>query len=133
MWTRQSRGRMAEIARRTRRYPTDPTDEEWRRIEPRLAEVSGRGRKPTTDPREVWPLSCLGVFGSWARHEQRDTSDLDLLVDFDQPIGFELIALEDEIERRLGLPVDLVLRDSLRRRIGRQILDEMQPVWRPAG
>jgi predicted nucleotidyltransferase len=75
-----------------------------------------------------WPISYLGVFGSWARHEQRDASDLDLLVNFDQPVGFELVAFKDEIERRLGLPVDLVMRGSLRRRIGRQILDEVQPV-----
>lgn len=80
-----------------------------------------------------WPVSYLGVFGSWVRHEQREASDLDLLVDFDQPVGFELVAFKDEIERRLGLPVDLVMRGSLRRRIGRQILEEVQPVWRPAG
>lgn len=53
MWTRESRGRMAEIARKTRRYPTDLTDAEWQRIEPLLPEVARRGRKPTTDLREV--------------------------------------------------------------------------------
>ncbi|MGE3743994.1 MAG: IS5 family transposase [Geminicoccaceae bacterium] len=53
MWTRESRGRMAEIARRTRRYPTDLTDEEWRRIGPLLPKVARRGRKPKTDLREV--------------------------------------------------------------------------------
>ena len=78
--------------------------------------------------RARWPVSYLGVFGSWVRREQRDGSDLDLLVDFDGPIGFELVAFKDELERRLDLPVDLVMRGSLRRRIGRQILDEVQPV-----
>lgn len=53
MWTRESRGRMAEIARRTQRYPTDLTDEEWQRIEPLLPTMPRRGRKPTTDMREV--------------------------------------------------------------------------------
>ena len=75
-----------------------------------------------------WPLSYLGVFGSWARREHRAESDLDLLVDLDRPIGFEIVALKDELERRLGLRVDLVMRGSLRRRIGRRILDEVQPV-----
>lgn len=75
-----------------------------------------------------WPLSYLGVFGSWVRREQGRDSDLDLLVDFDRPVGFELVALKDELERRLGLPVDLVMRRSLRRRIGRRILDEVQPI-----
>ena len=68
------------------------------------------------------------MFGSWARQEQGKDSDLDLLVDFDRPVGLEIVALKDEIEHRLGLPVDLVMRGSLRRRIGRHILDEVQPV-----
>ena len=34
MWTRDSRGRMAEIARKTKRYPSDLTEEDWERIEP---------------------------------------------------------------------------------------------------
>ena len=75
-----------------------------------------------------WPLSYLGLFGSWVRREQGAESDLDLLVDFDRPVGFEFVALKDELERRLGLPLDLVMRGSLRRRIGRRILDEVEPV-----
>lgn len=93
-----------------------------------LAEIKGALRAMLPELKERWPLSYLGVFGSWARHEQSGDSDLDLLVDFDRPIGFELVALKDELERRLGLPVDLVMRGSLRRRIGRRILDEVQPV-----
>jgi putative transposase len=34
MWTPATRGRMAEIEKKTKRYPTDLTDEEWARIEP---------------------------------------------------------------------------------------------------
>ena len=69
---------------------------------------------------------CVRLLG--AAGAARSGSDLDLLVDFDRPIGFEIVALKDELERRLGLPVDLVMRRSLRRRIGRRILDEVQPV-----
>ncbi|WP_407925593.1 transposase, partial [Geminicoccus flavidas] len=35
---------MAELARKTKRYPTDLTDEEWRRIQPLLPAVPKRGR-----------------------------------------------------------------------------------------
>ena len=91
-------------------------------------EIKAALRAMLPELRARWPVSYLGVFGSWVRREQRDGSDLDLLVDFDGPIGFELVALKDEIEGRLGMPVDLVMRGSLRRRIGRQILDEVQPV-----
>ncbi len=53
MWTQASRGRMAEIARKTKRYPTDLTDEEWERIRALLPKAPRRGRKPKTDMREV--------------------------------------------------------------------------------
>jgi putative transposase len=53
MWTRENRGRMAEIARRTKRYPTDLTDEEWERIKPLLPKAPKRGRKISVDLREM--------------------------------------------------------------------------------
>lgn len=53
MWTRASRGRMAEFEKRFKRYPTDLTDEEWLFIQPFQPPVPKRGRKPTTDLRDV--------------------------------------------------------------------------------
>lgn len=44
---------MAAIERKTKRYPTDLTDEEWARIEPLLPRPARRGRKPWVDLREV--------------------------------------------------------------------------------
>ena len=44
---------MAAIARKTKRYPTDLTDEDWTRIAPRLPQPAKRGRKPEVDLREV--------------------------------------------------------------------------------
>jgi putative transposase len=44
---------MAELGRKTKRYPSDLTDEEWARIEPMLPKPSRRGRKPEVDLREV--------------------------------------------------------------------------------
>ena len=53
MWTESTRRRMASIERKTKRYPSDLTDEEWAQIEPLLPPPSGRGRKRETDLREV--------------------------------------------------------------------------------
>lgn len=53
MWTSESRGRMARIAAKTKRYPSDLTDEEWAVAEPLLPHPAKRGRKRTTDLREV--------------------------------------------------------------------------------
>jgi putative transposase len=44
---------MAAIEKKTKRYPTDLTDEEWERVEPFLPLPAGRGRKPSVDAREV--------------------------------------------------------------------------------
>jgi len=53
MWTRETRGRVAAIERKTKRYPTDLTDEEWARIAPLLPKPAKRGRKRDVDLREV--------------------------------------------------------------------------------
>jgi transposase len=53
MWTESTRGRMAVIAKKTKRYPSDLTEEEWSRIEPLLPQPAKRGRKRTIDLREV--------------------------------------------------------------------------------
>ena len=53
MWTPATPGRMAEIEKKTKRYPTDLTDEEWARIEPFLPGAAKSGRPARTDLREV--------------------------------------------------------------------------------
>lgn len=53
MWTEQSRGRMAKIARKTKRYPSDLTDEEWEQIAPLMPKPGRRGRPREVDFREV--------------------------------------------------------------------------------
>lgn len=58
-------------------------------------------------------LRRLALFGSYARAEQTETSDVDILVDVDPSIGIEFVTLADEIEELLGLPVELVSHRSL--------------------
>src|SRR6266536_6702708 len=53
MWTPATRGRMAAIERKTKRYPTDLTDEEWAKVEPLLPRRSKRGRPREVDLREI--------------------------------------------------------------------------------
>jgi len=53
MWTRANRAKMAAIEKKTKRYPTDLTDEEWARIEPFVPSPAKRGRKTSVDLREV--------------------------------------------------------------------------------
>lgn len=53
--------------------------------------------------------TLLGVFGSYARGEENEKSDLDILIDFDIKVDLlELIGLEQELSELLGIKVDLV-------------------------
>jgi len=67
MWTPAPRGRMAEIEKKSKRYPTDLTDEEWARIQPFLPGLARCGRPVETDLREV--LNAIGYLarsgGGW--------------------------------------------------------------------
>lgn len=67
----------------------------------------------------------IGIFGSYARGEEKKGSDLDVLVEFSKPIGLlKFIELEMKLGRIAGRKVDLVTRGALKRGIGRRILKE---------
>jgi putative transposase len=53
MWTAANRARRAAIEKKTRRYPTDVTDEEWSRVEGLLPKPRKTGRRRGVDLREV--------------------------------------------------------------------------------
>lgn len=61
------------------------------------AEVSGR-----------YGIRSLALFGSRARGDARETSDVDVLIDIDPRVGLEFIDLAEAMEQRLGLHVDLI-------------------------
>lgn len=73
-------------------------------------------------------VSRLGFFGSFARGEQTEASDVDVLVEFSQPVGFLFVHLADRLEQLLGRPVDLVTPDALRPNRREQILAELVDV-----
>lgn len=76
-----------------------------------------------------YPIRSMGVFGSYVRGEQRDDSDVDVLVELGD--GMDLIAyagLQLELSDALGVPVDLVEREALRPRLAPQVLSEVVPL-----
>lgn len=71
----------------------------------------------------------LEVFGSYIRGEQKKGSDLDVLVEFSKTIDlFTYIELENYLSEKLGVKVDLVMKDTLKPRIKERILNEAIPV-----
>jgi predicted nucleotidyltransferase len=61
-----------------------------------------------------YPIARLALFGSYARNEQSEHSDCDLLVEFNAPVGMEFIRLAYELEDLLGMRVDLVSRGGVK-------------------
>ena len=73
-----------------------------------------------------YAVQSLGLLGSYIRGEQKGRSDLDLLVDFGRvPTLFQFIRLENDLMKKLGLKVDLVMKSALKPKLGQQILREV--------
>ena len=78
---------------------------------------------------ERFKVKEIGIFGSLARGEQAEASDIDILVEFSEPIGFFLfIDLEDYLSEILAAKVDLVSKKALKPHIGKNILRELVKV-----
>ena len=60
-----------------------------------------------------YPIRSLAVFGSFARGEAGPESDVDVLVEFSEPVGWEVADLAEELDALLGRHVDLVSRGAL--------------------
>ena len=72
--------------------------------------------------RDRFGAKRLALFGSAARDELRDDSDIDVLVEFDGPATFDgYFDLKTYLEQLLGRPVDLVTEKGLRPRARRHV------------
>ncbi|MEM3445758.1 MAG: nucleotidyltransferase family protein [Thermoplasmata archaeon] len=80
------------------------------------------------DIKENFKVKEIGIFGSYLRGEMKETSDLDILVEFENDTSISLIdfiKLENYLSELLGVKVDLVDKESLRPTIGKTILREV--------
>jgi len=77
--------------------------------------------------REKYRVKKLGIFGSYIRGEQKKKSDVDILVEFEKPLGLlEFVGLQMQLSELLGKKVDLVMKTALKPKIGKHILEEVQ-------
>lgn len=81
-----------------------------------------RSARPLLD---AFGVARLSLFGSFARDEGREDSDVDLLVEFERPIGlFAFARLQRELGERIGRPVELVTPAALKPQLRERILHE---------
>ena len=90
-----------------------------------LAEIERELKRNRSELKRRFKVKRIGIFGSYTRGEHRRTSDVDLLVEFYEPIGWEFIDLKEFLERILGTSVDLVTVDALKPQLKDVILKEV--------
>ena len=83
-------------------------------------------KQKNTELTKQFGVKSLSLFGSVARNEATQTSDVDLLVEFNRPVVyFGLFALQDYLEKLLGCSVDLGTPNSLKPYIKKRIEGEL--------
>ncbi len=83
--------------------------------------------KPTLKKR--FKVETIDIFGSYARGEQTEKSDLDILVTYSEMVDLLLIAqLRRYLRRKLGVKVDVISKEFLNKHIRDQVLEEAIPV-----
>ncbi len=91
----------------------------------KAAEYARILREHMPELRRDYGVSSLALFGSYVRGEERDDSDLDVLVDFSvTPSLLDLASLQRTLRGYVDTQVDLVPRSLLRERIGARVLRE---------
>lgn len=77
---------------------------------------------------DKYGLRFLAIFGSYARNQQNDKSDVDILVEFEKPVGIEFIDLAQDLENILNEKVDLVSKSGLKPKYFKSISNELSYV-----
>ncbi len=91
-----------------------------------IAQIKENLNKEREYLENTYNVEDLGVFGSVARGDNTDASDIDVLVKFAKPVGmFKFIELEDYLSKLLGKKVDLVTNKALKPAIKDNILQEV--------
>jgi len=91
----------------------------------KLTEIKKNISKNKKILKEKYKVGVIGIFGSYNRDELDKKNDIDILVEFSQPIDiFEFMELEEFLENLLGIKVDLVSKKALKPLIKDDILKE---------
>lgn len=77
---------------------------------------------------EDYSVKEIGLFGSFSDETFSDDSDIDLLVEFEKPIGWKYFSLEIYLEGVFGRKIDLVTKNALKRHIKDRILKQVNYV-----
>ncbi|MDR9415009.1 MAG: nucleotidyltransferase family protein [Gracilimonas sp.] len=75
---------------------------------------------------EEYSVKEIGLFGSFKNHSFTSESDIDLLVEFENPVGWKFFSLELYLEKEFGRKVDLVTKNALKEQLKDRILNDVE-------
>ena len=75
---------------------------------------------------EDYAITQIGLFGSFSDNSYTEDSDIDLIVEFEKPIGWKYFTLEMYLEELFNRKVDLVSKNALKEKIKDQILNQVK-------
>ena len=80
---------------------------------------------------DAYGITKIGIFGSVARNEQTEDSDVDVCVEMKKPDLFTLVHIKEELQELFGRPVDIVrLRSNMNPMLLKQIKRDGIYAWR---
>jgi len=82
--------------------------------------------KPSFQQR--YAVKNIGLFGSYADGSHTPESDIDILVEFNKPIGWKFFSLEKELENIFNKKIDLVTEQAIKERIRPFIINQIKYV-----
>lgn len=98
----------------------DKVNKEIERIKPKIIKILKKNK-----------IKRAGIFGSYSRGEQKNKSDIDILVEPPKNIGFRFFGIQLELEEKLGKKVDLVSYNGLSPYLRDRILnEEIRILWK---
>ena len=79
-----------------------------------LQNIIGKLKLAKPELERKYPITGIGIFGSYARGEANKNSDIDIAVNIDGTMGLSFVAMADEIETILGIKTDVVPMRSIK-------------------
>ena len=88
-------------------------------------EIENILKKYKSELKQKFKVNKIGIFGSYVRGKHTKLSDVDLLIELIEPIGWEFVDLKEFLEDVLGINVDLVTINALKPQLKDSILAEV--------
>jgi predicted nucleotidyltransferase len=74
---------------------------------------------------QKYPVARIALFGSYARNEQTEASDVDVMIELNGKIGLKFVTLANEIENYLGIKTDVVSKNGIKPQYFKLLKDDL--------